>query len=101
MGIYYEIDDKNAVNIYDGINPEPFWFQPHYPNGDSFDTKEEAETWAKLAVASHTEETAPFPPNGKGLEGLPKPTKEEIARARIQAMGLDLPTLKQMLNEVE
>lgn len=101
MTIYYEIDSKNAVNIYDGINPEPFWYQPHYPNQDAFDTKEEAEEWAKLAVASHTDETAPFPPNGKGLEGLPKPTKEELIRSRISALGLDLPTLKQMLDELK
>ena len=99
--MYYEIDENNAVRIYDGINPEPFWYQPHYPNEDSFDSKEEATVWAELALASQTDETAPFPPNGKGLEGLPRPTKEEIARTRIESMGIDLITLKQMLNEVK
>lgn len=101
MEIYYEINDNNAVSIYDGINPEPFWFQPHYPNGDSFDSKEEAETWAELAIASQTDESAPFPPNGKGLEGLPKPTKEEATRLRLESMGIDLSVLKQMLNEID
>jgi hypothetical protein len=98
--MYYEIDENNAVKIYDGINPEPFWYQPHYPNEDAFDSKEEATAWAELAMASQTDETAPFPPNGKGLEGLPRPTKEEMVRSRIEAMGIDLSTLKQMLNDV-
>ncbi len=97
MSIYYEIDNNNAVNIYDGVNPEPFWHQPHYPNGETFDSKSEAETWAQLAVAAQTDEAAPFPPNGKGLEGLPKPTKEEITLGRLEAMGLDLETLKNLL----
>lgn len=101
MGIYYEIDDNNAVKIYDGVNPEPFWLQPHYPNGDSFDSKAEAETWAELAVASQIDETAPFPPNGKGLVGEPRPTKEDITKFRLESLGIDLSVLKQILNEVE
>jgi len=39
----YEVNQDNVVHMWDDVNPEPFLFQPHYPNGDSFDTQEEAE----------------------------------------------------------
>lgn len=96
--MYYEIDENNAVKIYDGVNPEPFWFQPHYPNEEAFDTREEAQAWAELALASQTSETAPFPPNEKGGNPIPKPTKEEITLARLESMGLDIETLRNLLN---
>lgn len=70
----YEIDEKNAVTVFNEGEDVPFWFQPDYPNGDSFDSKEEAETWAKLAVASH-QDSEPYAPNGKGLAGEPKKIK--------------------------
>lgn len=93
----YEISDNNTVKIYDDINPEPFWLQPCYPNGDSFDSVEEATAWAELAIASQTDESAPFPPNGKGQPGLPKPTPEEIRQAKLERTGLSVDDLKALL----
>jgi hypothetical protein len=43
----YQIEDNNTVKIYDGIqNDGPLIIQPTYPNGDQFENKEAAETWA-------------------------------------------------------
>lgn len=97
--MHYEIDNETfAVNIYDGINPEPFWYQPDYPNGDKFDTYEEAEEWAKLAMKSQDPEYPFFAPNGKGIQGEPKPTKEQVAEAKLQAVGLSVEELKSLLD---
>jgi hypothetical protein len=94
----YEIGVDNAVMIYANAEDEkPFWLQPHYPNGESFDTAEEAETWAKAAVASHEDETAPYPPDGKGLVGQKKPTKEEMFHARLESIGMSVEDLKKVL----
>ena len=74
----YEITDKFEVKIFNDGEDVPFWFQPDYPNGDNFDDAAEAETWAKLAVASFLD-LEPYPPIGKGLAGENKFTLEEIA----------------------
>ena len=74
----YEIDENFAVRIFNDNENVPFWFQPDYPNGDSFDSYDEAQTWAQLAIASY-DENEPFVPIGKGLSGEPKPTPEEVA----------------------
>ena len=93
----YEIEDNNTVKIYDDINSEPFWLQPCYPNGETFDSVEEATAWAELALASQLDESAPFPPNGKGQAGLPKPTAEEIRQAKLERTGLSVDDLKILL----
>ena len=96
--MYYEIDKTTfAVNVYDGINPEPFWYQPQYPNGDSFDSYQEAEEWAKLAVKTHDPNYLFQVPNGKGLAGEPKPTEEEIAQHKLASTGFTIDELKSLL----
>ena len=54
MSINYivDIDENNVVRIYDGINPEPFIYQPHQPNGEQF-TAETAATWAEQFIEEH------------------------------------------------
>jgi hypothetical protein len=64
----YEIDDEFAVRIFNDGDTVPFWYQPDYPNEDTFDSREEAETWAKLAIAAYNE-NEPAPPIGKGIKG--------------------------------
>jgi len=73
MSFTYTIDNDNAVRVFKNGDDAPFWFQPDYPNGDKFDTKEEAEAWAVLAVES-MQDDKPFPPSGKGVTGEAKPT---------------------------
>lgn len=92
----YEVNDENAVSIFQDGADVPFWFQPHYPNGDTFDTKAEAEAWAVLAMASQSDDQ-PFPPNGRGQTGLPKPTAQELRVAALERMGLSVDDLKALL----
>ena len=96
--MHYNIDSSTfEVKVYDDINPEPFWIQPDYPNGDKFDSYEEAETWANLAVLSMDPEYGFFAPKGKGLSGDPKPTEEEIRIAKLAQAGLTVDDLKALL----
>jgi len=94
----YEIDSETfAISIYQNGADIPFWFQPDYPNGDKFDSVEEAEIWANLAVASHDPDYGFTPPDGKGLPENPKPTEEEILLAKLARTGLTVEDLKNLL----
>jgi len=91
----YEVDPTTfAVKVYDGINAEPFWFQPDYPNGDKFDSVEEATAWAEEAVKSHDPAYGFYPPSGKGLAGEAKPdlaaieADKQSAISKLTALGL-------------
>jgi hypothetical protein len=96
--MHYEIDETTfAISFYDGINPEPFQYQPDYPNLDKFDSYEEAEHWANLALLAHDPEYGFFAPNGKGLSGEPKPTQEDIRIAKLAQTGLTVDDLKALL----
>lgn len=46
MEITFTVDEENAVRIFDGINEEPFIFQPHFPDGTEFDA-DSAKEWAQ------------------------------------------------------
>jgi hypothetical protein len=74
----YTVNEDNTVEVFVEGQEAPILRQPHYPNDDSFDTKAEAEEWAGLFIAAIEVEDAPYAPNGKGLVGEPKPTKEQI-----------------------
>ena len=74
----FTVDDANTVEVFVEGQEPPMLRQPHYPNGDAFDTKAEAEEWAQLFITAIEDEDAPYAPAGKGLAGEPKPTKEQI-----------------------
>jgi hypothetical protein len=96
--MHYEIDETTfAVNIYDGVNPEPFWYQPQYPNGDTFDSYEEAEEWAKAAMASQNPEHPFFAPNGKNMAPSRKPDEKQMLEMKLAATGLTVDDLKTLL----
>lgn len=96
--MHYEIDNENfTVRVYDEINAEPFLLQPHYPNGDSFDSYEEAENWAKETIKSFDPDYGFYAPNGKDLPGLAKPTPEEIIAMKLNAFGLTVDELKSVI----
>lgn len=96
--MFYEIDPETfAIKLYDGINAEPFQYQPDYPNLDKFDSYEEAEEWAKLAIKSHDPNYGFYPPNGKGLEPEAKLSDEELREAKLKALGLSVEDLKNLL----
>jgi len=68
----YEIDEDNAVKVYQDGEDVPFLFQPNYPNRTPFESQADAEEWAKLYVESMLDDSAPYAPQGKGLQGEPK-----------------------------
>ena len=74
----YEIDNNFAIRVFNDGENVPFLFQPNYPNEDTFDSYEEADTWAKLFIDSNLIAEAPYAPNGKDLLGQPKETKEQL-----------------------
>lgn len=55
----YIIDDAGALWFYDGINPEPFMYQPTWPNSTPWG-KGEAKKWAEQAILSLTDHAADF-----------------------------------------
>jgi hypothetical protein len=94
----YEVDPVTfAISFYNEFQIEPYQYQPHYPNGDSFDSLEEASTWAEASIAAHDPAVEFFAPSGKGLDPEKKPdlnarqtlmnrlgiTEEELALLRL------------------
>lgn len=93
MSIKYEIEpETNAVMIFYGDSSQPSLYQPNWPGGDAWADQAEANTWAKLYVASVTDEAAPYAPNHPGEEGAPKPTLEEIAAMQAEIEARKNPT---------
>ena len=84
MTVRYEIDSDNAVKVYYGDAEIPSLYQPHWPNGEAWADAAESEDWAKLYLASVTDDAAPYAPGARGEEGRPKPTPEEIAAMQAQ-----------------
>lgn len=101
----YTINENNTIEIFGEGQEIPFLRQPNYPNGDAFDTREEAETWAQLYIEALVNEEAPFAPIGKDIPGEPKPTKEQMLamlQERAAEFGEDVPKqLSQRIADLE
>jgi hypothetical protein len=84
----YTVDETSfAIHIYNDGDDVPFQFQPDYPNGDKFDSVEEASAWAEASIAAHSADVKVNAPNGKGLAGEPKLDLEAIAQARAELLA--------------
>ncbi len=58
MEITYKINPNSfLVEIFSPIQEEPFIYQPDWPNGDAWESAEEAEEWAKEFIAFFKKET--------------------------------------------
>ena len=101
----YTISENNTIEVFGEGETVPFLRQPHYPNGDAFDTREEAETWAQLFIEALVNEEAPYAPNGKGMEGESKPTKEDMLamlKERAEEFGENVPEqLSKRISDLE
>lgn len=80
--MYYTINENNEISVFQDEQTEPFLIQPYYPNGDLFDSKDEAEQWAEFFIESFTENGL-LPPEGKGLDRKPKPPVQPIKEGKI------------------
>jgi len=94
----YTVDPVNfAINIYHDDKDIPFQFQPDYPNGDPFDSVEEASAWAELSIAAHSPEVMEYAPNGKGLAPEIKPDPNAKA-ALLAKLGITADEAKLLLS---
>lgn len=60
--VFYEISEQNEVRAWIDGQEEPFMYQPHYPDGTPFETREQAEQWASAWYSHFTNpENAEFP----------------------------------------
>lgn len=55
MRYRYEIDNQNAIRVWDDENPietgAPFLFQPDRPDGRKWSDRGEAQYWAEAFIA--------------------------------------------------
>jgi hypothetical protein len=73
MTLSYTTDSETfAVRIFAENQVEPIIFQPDWPNGTQWGSRQEAETWAQLCITSIEDPSAPYAPAGPGLTGEPK-----------------------------
>lgn len=72
MEITYKVNDETfLVEIFSPIQEEPFIYQPDWPNGDPFESVEDATEWAEEFVAYFNKETNIPPRNFKEHEPEP------------------------------
>lgn len=68
----YEIDEKNAVRIWDteipNENNKPFLFQPNWPDTTFWSSSEEAIGWAELFIESLENPESEFIPGDSPSE---------------------------------
>ena len=76
MKYSYEINKDNSVNISVVGEPQPFAYQPHYPNGESWNAAQ-AEAWAKQVILSLTDPLADLPGDDSANPTKPRPVVDE------------------------
>ena len=63
MRFRYEIDEQNAVRVWDDENPTengaPFFYQPDRPDGLPWADRAEAEAWAEAFIEELVNPPAP------------------------------------------
>jgi len=68
-----QIQDGNVLEIFDGINPEPFIRQPHWPDGTAWASSQEAKIWGQQQILSMTDQTAELPGINPDQPTMPRP----------------------------
>lgn len=88
MSAGYSIKKDNLVVIWlDSEDTPGNLEQPHWPDGTPWDSKKEAESWAKAWLAHREDETLPMPGNGPDQPTIPTPTAEEAEAARAEKIA--------------
>ncbi|CAB4222185.1 hypothetical protein UFOVP1656_19 [uncultured Caudovirales phage] len=72
-----------AINVFNDGQDIPFQYQPTYPNGDPFDSVEEASGWAEASIAAFDDAVMTYAPAGKGWEPEVKP--DPVAKEKVLA----------------
>lgn len=80
MKYIYEVNELNAIKIWDTGNPNemgaPFFFQPDWPDCTPWANRDEAVTWAELFIESLENPESKFVPGDSPKE--PKRLRPEI-----------------------
>lgn len=84
----YAIAKDKTVEIFNDNSTEPIIYQPYFPNGEVFESDEEALAWANEYIESVVNPDALFARHGRNEERKVKPTKEELQKLRIESLGL-------------
>jgi hypothetical protein len=71
----YELDQNNAIRVWEDGQDLPFAFQPDWPDTTPWANKEEAKSWAELLILSMEDPTSEFVP-GDSPSNHPKPRPE-------------------------
>ena len=69
----YEVNEANSLTIF--FKETALLVQPCYPNGEAFESREAAQSWAEAFIASYDDETAPWPNSG---QGTPAPARRKF-----------------------
>ena len=69
----YEIDENNAIRIFEGDSEVPFIFQPDWPAVVPWESKEQAEDWAQVFISALEDPLYPY-------EAGDRPENHPIAR---------------------
>lgn len=97
--IRYEIDAETfAITMWDGINEDPFMFQPWYPDSTPWADAADADRWAQLKVAELTDNTAPRAGNSPDQLTIPRPTAEQERASAIAMTGYTEEELRLLLD---
>jgi len=96
----YEIDDNDGftVRCWHVGQEEPWMLQPHWPSGDAWGSRSDAQTWIEDHIESLVDSAAPYAAGGPGQERRAKPTPLEAALNKLGATGLTIEDLKLLLN---
>jgi len=75
---YYEIDDNNAISVWDNENPnennQPFLFQPDWPDNTPWASRDEAEGWVSVFIESAVNPESEFVAgNSPKTHPMPRP----------------------------
>lgn len=95
----YEIDENNAVRIFNEGEDIPFIFQPDWPDYTPWADKAEAEVWAVAKITELTNLSAPLAgsnPENPTEERPPDYRANGIAK--LEALGLTPEEIKVLLN---
>lgn len=78
----YEIDETNAIRVYNDGETVPFCFQPDWPDTTPWADRAEAENWAQLLIESMQNPDAEFIP---GVSPDKHPTPKPQPQADTEA----------------
>jgi len=73
----YEIDEQNAIRVYNEGETVPFAYQPDWPDTTPWADADEAKAWAELLIESMQNPDSEFIP-GVSPDKHPRPRPEPV-----------------------